>query len=132
MIIGILKEIKAEENRVAMTPTGVEVAVHHGHTVLVERGAGVGSGFSDEAYRRAGAHIVGTPPEIYERADMVMHVKEPCLRNTSSSGPTRSFSPISIWPLTKHSPGSSWSAGRSTSLTKPFRRLTAPCRFLLP
>jgi len=77
MILGVLKEIKAEENRVAMTPTGVEVAVHHGHTVLVESQAGAGSGFSDDAYRHAGAHIVETPREIYERADMVMHVKEP-------------------------------------------------------
>lgn len=77
MVIGILKEIKADENRVSMTPHGVEVAVQHGHTVLVEKGAGLGSGFPDEAYRSVGAQIVDTPPEIYARADMVMHVKEP-------------------------------------------------------
>jgi len=77
MIVGILKEIKAEENRVSMTPAGAEVMVHHGHTLLVEKGAGRGSGFEDEAYIRAGAHILDTPQEIFERSDMVMHVKEP-------------------------------------------------------
>jgi alanine dehydrogenase len=77
MIVGILKEIKAEENRVCMTPAGVEVMVHHGHTVLVEKSAGVGSGFDDAAYAAAGAEIVATAKEIYDRAAMVMHVKEP-------------------------------------------------------
>lgn len=77
MIVGILKEIKTEENRVSMTPAGVEVMKHNGHTVLVEKVAGLGSGFDDEAYTKAGAEIVGTPAEIFERSDMVMHVKEP-------------------------------------------------------
>jgi alanine dehydrogenase len=77
MIVGILKEIKAEENRVAMTPAGVEVMCHHGHKVLVEANAGAGSGFSDGAYSAAGAGIVATPEEVYRRAEMVMHVKEP-------------------------------------------------------
>ncbi len=77
MIVGILKEIKAEENRVCMTPAGVEVMKQNGHDVLVETNAGVGSGFDDEAYRAAGAEIVDTPQEIFERAGMVMHVKEP-------------------------------------------------------
>jgi len=77
MIVGILKEIKVEENRVSMTPAGVEVMVSHGHTVLVEKSAGAGSGFSDDAYLQAGAVLAGTPAEIYGRADLVMHVKEP-------------------------------------------------------
>ena len=77
MIVGILKEIKAEENRVCMTPAGVEVMKINGHQVLVETGAGIGSGFMDEAYAAAGAELVTTPQEIYERAEMVMHVKEP-------------------------------------------------------
>jgi len=77
MIVGILKEIKTEENRVCMTPAGVEVMKGHGHRVLVERSAGIGSGFSDDAYLQAGAEIVDTPAEIYGHADMVMHVKEP-------------------------------------------------------
>jgi alanine dehydrogenase len=77
MIIGILKEIKTEENRVSMTPAGVEVMIQNGHTLLVEKDGGKGSGFEDEAYKNAGAEIVATPQEIFERAEMVMHVKEP-------------------------------------------------------
>jgi alanine dehydrogenase len=77
MIVGILKEIKSEENRVAMTPAGVEVMKHNGHTLLVEKDAGMGSGFDDAAYTQAGAEIVATPKEIFDRAEMVMHVKEP-------------------------------------------------------
>ncbi len=77
MIIGVLKEIKTEENRVAMIPSGAEIMAGNGHTVLMETGAGIGSGFSDDAYREHGAEIVNTPEEIYERAEMVMHVKEP-------------------------------------------------------
>ena len=77
MIIGILKEIKAEENRVCMTPAGVEIMRHHGHDVLVEVDAGTGSGFENEAFEMAGATIVNTPKEIFDRSDMVMHVKEP-------------------------------------------------------
>jgi alanine dehydrogenase len=77
MIVGILKEIKTEENRVCMTPAGVEVMTTNGHQLLVEHLAGVGSGFSDEDYLAVGAEIVAGPAEIYARAEMVMHVKEP-------------------------------------------------------
>lgn len=77
MIVGILKEIKVEENRVSMTTAGVEVMIQNGHEVLVEKGAGSGSGFQDAAYVRAGAEIIDTPEEIFARSDMVMHVKEP-------------------------------------------------------
>jgi alanine dehydrogenase len=77
MIVGVLKEIKAQENRVCMTPAGVEVMKQHGHSVLVEKSAGVGSGFSDAEYEASGAKIVATPAEIYGQSDMVMHVKEP-------------------------------------------------------
>ena len=68
MIVGILKEIKPEENRVAMTPAGVEVMRHNGHQMLVEKGAGAASGFPDDAYAGAGAEIIETPREIFERA----------------------------------------------------------------
>jgi alanine dehydrogenase len=77
MIVGILKEIKTAENRVCMTPAGVEVMQQHGHTVLVEQQAGLSSGFEDGDYVAHGAEIVATPAEIFERAEMVMHVKEP-------------------------------------------------------
>ena len=77
MIVGILKEIKAEENRISMTPAGVEIMIQNGHTLLVEKDGGKGSGFEDEVYKNAGAEIVDTPQEIFEHAEMVMHVKEP-------------------------------------------------------
>lgn len=80
MIVGVLKEIKAEENRVSMTPAGVEVMKQNGHDVLFEEDAGLGSGFENQAYADAGAEIVSTPKEIYDRAEMVMHVKEPLPR----------------------------------------------------
>ena len=77
MIVGILKEIKAEENRVSMTPAGVEIMVENGHTMLVEKAAGEGSGFSNQDYLDHGAEMIPTPEEIFRRAEMVMHVKEP-------------------------------------------------------
>ncbi len=77
MIVGILKEIKVEENRVCMTPAGVEVMIANSHAVLVEKGAGNGSGFEDAKYIKAGAEMVDTAKEIFDRSDMVMHVKEP-------------------------------------------------------
>ncbi|MFO7685656.1 MAG: alanine dehydrogenase [Desulfobacterales bacterium] len=77
MIVGILKEIKTEENRVCMTPAGVEIMIVNGHKLLVEKGAGSGSGFEDAAYLKAGAEMVATASEIFDKSDMVMHVKEP-------------------------------------------------------
>ncbi len=77
MIVGILKEIKVKENRVAMTPSGAATMNHHGHQVWVEKGAGLKSGFSDKEYREAGAAIKSTAAQIFKKAQMVMHVKEP-------------------------------------------------------
>ncbi len=77
MKVGILKEIKVEESRVCMTPAGVEIMVHHGHQVLVEKDAGLGSDFSNEEYLAAGGQIADSAEEMYGWADMVMHVKEP-------------------------------------------------------
>jgi len=77
MIAGVLKEIKAEENRVSMTPAGIEVMKESGHTVLVEKNAGAGSGFEDGSYASAGAEIVGDPKEIFERSELILRVKEP-------------------------------------------------------
>lgn len=77
MIIGVPKEIKASENRVALVPAGAEVLVDDGHTVLVERDAGQGSGFPDDAYQAAGATLAATADEVWQRAEMIMKVKEP-------------------------------------------------------
>ena len=77
MIVGILKEVKTEENRVCITPAGVEVMRQNGHFLKVERSAGIGSGFDDSLYLEAGAEIVDTPEGIFESCEMIMHVKEP-------------------------------------------------------
>jgi alanine dehydrogenase len=77
MIVGILKEIKAEDNRVAMSPGGVEVMRQNGHAVLVEKNAGRASGFTNKAYENAGAEIVKGSREIFDRAKMILRVKEP-------------------------------------------------------
>ncbi|MED5074659.1 alanine dehydrogenase, partial [Anoxybacillus geothermalis] len=77
MIIGVPKEIKNNENRVAITPAGVLSFVQAGHTVLIEKEAGVGSGFNDSDYARAGAQIIERAEDVWAQADMVMKVKEP-------------------------------------------------------
>jgi alanine dehydrogenase len=77
MIVGVPKEIKQDEYRVALLPVGAEELTRAGHKVLVERGAGLGSGISDELYRANGAEIVDTSAEIYGQAELVIKVKEP-------------------------------------------------------
>lgn len=77
MIVGVPKEIKDNENRVALIPAGVQSLVSRGHTVLVERGAGGGSGLPDEAYARAGAEILPDGSAVYARAELLCKVKEP-------------------------------------------------------
>ncbi len=77
MIVGVLKEIKAEENRVCMSPGGVEFMRQHGHQILVEKNAGKASGFSNYNYKKAGAEIVDSAGDIFKRAKMIMRVKEP-------------------------------------------------------
>ena len=77
MIIGVPKEIKTNENRVALVPAGAELLVGAGHTVYVEQGAGLGSGFSDEAFLKAGARLLPTADEVWAAAEMIIKVKEP-------------------------------------------------------
>jgi len=77
MILGVLKEIKAEENRVSMTPAGVEIVKQNGHTVLVEKDAGTDSGFEDSAYKKSGAVIIDAPKDIFDQSEMIIRVKEP-------------------------------------------------------
>ena len=77
MIIGVPKEIKNNENRVALTPAGVVAFRKAGHQVVIEKNAGVGSGISNEEYIAAGAEILDTPAEVFTSAEMIMKVKEP-------------------------------------------------------
>ena len=77
MLVGVPKEIKNHEYRVAITPAGVKEFINHGHQVIIESGAGVGSAISDDAYRLAGAEILATAAEVWSRAEMILKVKEP-------------------------------------------------------
>ena len=77
MIIGCVKEIKNNEFRVGLTPDNVKAYVHAGHPVLIERGAGSGSGFTDEEYAQAGAELVESAKEVWDRCEMMVKVKEP-------------------------------------------------------
>src|SRR6266508_3706049 len=77
MIIGVPKEIKEQEQRVALLPSAANQLVRRGHSVLVEKNAGIGSGYADEDYVKAGAEIVAEAKEVFARADMIVKVKEP-------------------------------------------------------
>src|SRR5574341_487031 len=77
MIVGVPKEIKEEEKRVAITPAGVSAFVSHGHKVLVEKGAGTGSGILDRSYEGAGAAVLDSGAEVWQQAELIMKVKEP-------------------------------------------------------
>lgn len=77
MFVGVPKEIKPQENRVGLVPGSVKEIVRTGSTVLVEKGAGLGIGISDEQYHAAGAEIVATADEVFERAELIVKVKEP-------------------------------------------------------
>ncbi|NLA07493.1 MAG: NAD-binding protein, partial [Firmicutes bacterium] len=77
LIVGVPREIKDNEYRVAIVPAGVTALTDRGHKVLVEQGAGTGSGVSDEDYARAGAEMVSDPREIWAKAELIMKIKEP-------------------------------------------------------
>ena len=77
MIIGVPKEIKEQERRIALVPSAAELLTKRGQTVLVEKNAGIGSGYPDEEYRKAGAEIVALAKDVFARADMIVKVKEP-------------------------------------------------------
>ena len=77
MLIGVPKEIKNLEYRIGLTPVGVAELVKRGHHVLVQKDGGAGIGFRDDQYQKAGAEIIGTPQEIFKRAELVVKVKEP-------------------------------------------------------
>ena len=77
MIIGVPKEIKTHENRVALQPGGALQLKRNGHEVIIQKGAGIGSGFPDEHYIEAGATIIDDVEEVWKRAEMIMKVKEP-------------------------------------------------------
>ena len=77
MIVGVPKEVKRDEYRVAMLPVGVEELANAGHSVLIEKGAGLGSGLRDEDYTRHGARVVETAEEVFANSELIVKVKEP-------------------------------------------------------
>ena len=77
MLIGVPKEIKPQENRVGLTADSVKTLVSEGNELIVETGAGVGSGFTDEDYKNAGAKIHQTAKEIFDKSELIIKVKEP-------------------------------------------------------
>ncbi len=83
MIVGVPKELKADEYRVGMIPAGAETLIKAGHTVLIEDGAGLGSGITNEEYAKTGAQIVPRADQVWAKADMVVKVKEPIAREWS-------------------------------------------------
>jgi len=77
MLIGVPKEIKPDEYRVALTPAGAEMLTQAGHQLFIEKGAGLGSGFTDDYYENAGATMLDSADDVWARAEMIMKVKEP-------------------------------------------------------
>ena len=77
MIVGIPKEIKNNEKRVALTPNGAQELINSNHSVLIEKSAGIGSGFKDSDYTEVGAKIISTPEDVYSQSDLIVKVKEP-------------------------------------------------------
>src|ERR1700704_2735280 len=77
MIVGVPKEIKEQEHRVGLVPSGAQQLTKQGHSVLVQKDAGVGAGYLDEEYTAAGAKIIGTAKEVWAQAEMIVKVKEP-------------------------------------------------------
>jgi alanine dehydrogenase len=94
MIIGVPKEVKSGENRVGVVPAGAQALVDAGHRVLVQAGAGEGSGIDDAADRAAGAEIVADAAAAWGGAELVVKVKEPSPRSTLCCGPAMFSSPI--------------------------------------
>jgi len=97
MIIGVPKEIKIQEYRVALLPSAAYQLIKRGHQVLVERNAGAGAGYPDADYQQAGATLVDGHAEVFEKADLVVKVKEPLPAEYGLLRPARFCSPTSTW-----------------------------------
>ena len=128
MLIGVPKEIKADENRVALTPSGAIAFTAHGHKVLIERGAGLGSGIPDAAYADGGAEIVSNAPEIWQRAELVIKVKEPLGPELDLMRPGQIIYTYLHLASDESLTRALMSAGSPPSATKPFSSPTAHSR----
>jgi alanine dehydrogenase len=108
MFIGVPKEIKADEYRVSLTPATVKELTARGHRVAVETMAGAGAGIADQEYMAAGAQIMASADQIFQRAELIVKVKEPLASQRSNCAAARSSSPICIWLPMPSRPAISW------------------------
>ena len=99
MIIGVPKEIKNNEFRVGIVPSGVRILNRAGHRVFVQKGAGEGSGIVDEEYSKAGATILATAEEVFDHAEMTMKVKEPLPQEYGLIKEDQIIFTFFTWPL---------------------------------
>ena len=121
MRIGVPREIKPQERRVALVPDAVGDLTASGHEVLIEAGAGIGSSFPDAEYAAAGAEIVDSADGVWGRSELILKVKEPVALSSTGCSAARRSSPICTWPR----PGSA-RTGCSRAVSPPSR--TRPCR----
>ena len=101
MIVGVPTEVKSDEYRIGLRPVGAELLASRGHTVLVQRGAGIGSGYEDEMFDAVGAELVPDAEAVWSRADMIVKVKEPQPQEVALIRETRRSSPTSTSPPTR-------------------------------
>ena len=101
MRVGVLRETKDREMRVALLPGGARVLAQAGHEVAVESGAGAGSGFSDSAYKKAGAEIAAAPAELIRSSDLIVKVKEPTESEVAEMRPGQILLTSCTWRPTK-------------------------------
>lgn len=102
MLIGVPKEIKNHEYRVAITPSGVVDFVKNNHQVIIEKDAGIGSAITNEEYEKAGAKIINSAHEIWQKSEMILKVKEPIKEEYSRLKKIKSFLHIYILRLLKN------------------------------
>ena len=129
MIVGVPKEIKRDEYRVGLLPVGVEELTRAGHQVLVEAGAGLGSGLADQDYAKHGAEMVASAEEVYGRADMIIKVKEPQPARSPLLRPRPDR--VHLFPLGRRPAADRGAAGHAAASPWPTRRsatTTAGCR----
>src|SRR3954468_24234236 len=127
MKIGVPKEIKTNENRIALVPAGAEALIGAGHSVFVEQGAGGGSGFSDEAYKAVGASILPTADEVWRQAEMIMKVKEPIAVEWPRMRRGRVFSPYSLSAGAENPPRAVTARGAFQGASRRCRSGAASC-----
>ena len=128
MIIGVPKEIKDNENRVAAIPATVQALASRGHTVLVQKGAGVGSGIGDQAFEAAGAKIVATARQVFKSAELILKVKEPLPPEYPLLRPDQVLFTYLHLAADKALTEALLARRSSASPTRPSRRRTAACR----